>query len=69
MLNVCINGEGDIFEEIKKMRKHAQVTASIMDGVSSDIQDHFRGVYIASCIILKRIVLRLLLLQLNLKIK
>ena len=45
LLDSCINGDGDIFEEIKAMRKSAQVSSSTMDGVREDIPGHFRGIY------------------------
>ena len=45
ILDSCINGDGDIFEEIKAMRKHSKVTASCMDGVTEDIPGHFKGIY------------------------
>ena len=45
ILDSCINGDGDLFEEIKAMRKCNQVVATTMDGVTQDIPGHFRNVY------------------------
>ena len=45
LLNSCINGGGEIFTEIKSMRKTKQKVATSMDGVKADIKDHFRGIY------------------------
>ena len=45
LLDACINGDGDLFEQIKAMRKSAPVSATTMDGVKSDIPGHFRGIY------------------------
>ena len=45
LLDSCINGDGDIFEEIKAMRKSSQVSATTMDGVRDDIPGHFKGIY------------------------
>ena len=45
ILDSCINGTGDLFEEIKAMRKCDEVTATSMDGITKDIPGHFRRVY------------------------
>ena len=45
VLDACINGEGDIFREIKSLRKSAVVVSSSVDGVQEDIQEHFKGIY------------------------
>ena len=45
LLNACINGDGDLFEEIKKLRKCGQVSATTMDNVKTDLPGHFRGIY------------------------
>ena len=34
LLEVCLNGEGDLFKEIKTMRKTKTVIADKIDGVS-----------------------------------
>ena len=44
MLNSCLNGDGDIFDEIKAMRKHAQAASTTIDGVNQDIPGHFKGI-------------------------
>ena len=45
ILDSCINGTGDLFKEIKDMRRCKQVTATSMDGVTKDIPGHFKSVY------------------------
>ena len=45
ILDSCINGDGDIFEEIKKMREHSKVSASCIDGVTTEIPGLFKGIY------------------------
>ena len=45
LLDACINGNGDIFLEIKKLRKSKPVVATSMDGVTDNIPDHFRGIF------------------------
>ena len=45
ILDSCINGNGDLFSEIKAMRKCDQVVATSMDGVTKDIPGHFSSVY------------------------
>ena len=45
LLNACLNGDKDIFTEIKKLRKHSPVIASSIDGVKRDIPEHFKGIY------------------------
>ena len=45
VLDACINGEGDIFKEIKSIRKSPEIVASSMDGVHENIQEHFKGIY------------------------
>ena len=45
VLDACINGEGDIFQEIKSLRKSAQVVSTSMDGVQNNIQGHFKDIY------------------------
>ena len=43
-LDACINGNGDIFKEIKKLRATKPVVATCMDGVQKDIAGHFKSV-------------------------
>ena len=45
LLNACVNGEGDLFEEVKKMRKHKPKVASSMDRNTEDIPGHFYQIY------------------------
>ena len=45
MLNACLNGEGDIFEEIKAARKTSKVVASSIDGEKNNIANHFSNIY------------------------
>ena len=45
LLNACLNGGGDIFKEIKSIRKTGQVVANTMDGVKEGIPNHFRNIY------------------------
>ena len=45
MLDSCLNGNGDIFKEIKAIRKTRQVVANSIDGVTEKIPDHFRTIY------------------------
>ena len=42
LLDACINGNGDIFAEIKKLRKSKPMIATNMDGEKDDIPGHFR---------------------------
>ena len=45
LLNACINNNGDIFKEIRKLRKVTPTIPSTIDGVNSNIQDHFSAIY------------------------
>ena len=45
LLDACINGKGDFFKEIKRMRKCPKRTATSMDGKVEDIPSHFRDQY------------------------
>ena len=45
LLKACVDKEGDLFKELKNMRKAPPVTAFSIDGVSKDIPDHFGGIY------------------------
>ena len=45
LLNACLNGEGDLFREIKTRRKVKTVHADKIDSVSEDIPNHFRSIY------------------------
>ena len=45
LLDACINGNGNIFAEIKKMRKSKPVVATSMDNENEDIPNHFKEIY------------------------
>ena len=45
LLDACLNGGGDLFKEIRAIRKTKHVVANTMDGVKEDIPDHFRNIY------------------------
>ena len=44
-LDACINGQGDILAEIKKIFNCKPCVANSMDGVRDDIADHFQDIY------------------------
>ena len=45
LLNACINGEGDIFHELKKLRMVSRTVSKTMDGAKEDVSEHFANVY------------------------
>ena len=45
LLNMCINAEGDIFHELKKLRMVSRMVSKSMDGAKEDISEHFANVY------------------------
>ena len=45
LLDACLNGNGDIFKEIKAMRKIRPVCADSIDGVKDDIPNHFSNIF------------------------
>ena len=45
LLDVCLNGDGNLFKEIKKIRKTKVVVADKIDGVTKDIPSHFASIY------------------------
>ena len=45
LLDACINGNGDLFKEVKSMRKVTSKAADTMDGVKEDIPNHFGNIY------------------------
>ena len=45
LLNACINNNGDIFEEIKKLRKALPTVSTMIDGVTCKIESHFANTY------------------------
>ena len=45
LLDACINGNGDIFSELKKERKTKQIAASSIDGKVDNVEEHFKQTY------------------------
>ena len=45
LLDACINGNGDIFAEIRKLRKSKPPVATNMDGEKHDIPAHFKNIF------------------------
>ena len=45
LLNACMNNNGDIFDEIKKLRKVHPTVSTMIDGVSYKIEPHFANTY------------------------
>ena len=45
LLDACLNGNGDLFKEIKSMRKTKTSVADKIDGVSENIPNHFKNIY------------------------
>ena len=45
LLDACLNGNGDLFREIKAMRKTKPKFADSMDGVTKNIPGHFKEIY------------------------
>ena len=46
-IEACLNGDRDMFEELKKMRGSANTTSSKIDGCNTpeDIADKFKDIY------------------------
>ena len=44
-MDACINGNGNIFKEIKKLRSAKPIIATSMDGVTEDIPGHFKNIF------------------------
>ena len=44
LLNACLNGNGELFKEIKSMRKSKPKVAESIDGVNKNIPEHFRNI-------------------------
>ena len=44
-MDACINGNGDLFTEIKKLRKSKPIVATCMDGEKNDIPGHFQSIF------------------------
>ena len=45
LLDACLNGNGDVFTEIKKIRRHKPTVATSMDNVKENIPHHFKEIY------------------------
>ena len=45
LLDACLNGNGDLFQEIKAMRRTKPKLPDSIDGVSEDISGHFSNIY------------------------
>ena len=45
LLNACINGNNNIFDEIKKIRKTSSEVPTSIDGNSVDTENHFKRIY------------------------
>ena len=45
LLDACINGNGELFKEIKSMRKTKSKVAEEIDGVKNEIPNHFGNIY------------------------
>ena len=43
--NSCLNGEGDLFGQIKSLRKSEQSAVTSMDGVTDNVKEHFKNKY------------------------
>ena len=44
LLEACISDRGDIFKEIRKLRKAPPTLSETIDGVTSNVESHFAGV-------------------------
>ena len=45
LLDACLHGDGDLFSEIKRIRKSEPCVATSMDGVTVGVDDHFKDIY------------------------
>ena len=45
LLDACLNGDIELFGELKKMRGNNPQVASSIDGVDDNISEHFKGIY------------------------
>jgi hypothetical protein len=45
LLNACLGGEGNLFEEIKSMRKAKKMLSNSIDGETENIANHFSNIY------------------------
>ena len=46
LLDACLNGNGEIFKEIEKIR---MVVATAMDGKKNHVEEHFKDIYEGLC--------------------
>ena len=44
LLDACLNGQGNLFKEVKAIRKTRKVVATSIDGVSENVPDHFKNI-------------------------
>ena len=49
LLDACLNGNGDLFKEVKKMRKTRAACTDKVDAVTKDIPNHFGSIYKELC--------------------
>ena len=45
LLDACLNGNSDLFKEIKKLRRHENTIATDVDGVKDNISEYFKSIY------------------------
>ena len=45
LMDACLNGNGDLFKEIKAMRKTRPRVADSIDGATEDLSGHFSNIY------------------------
>ena len=45
LLDACVNNNGDIFNEIKNLRRSVPTVPSMIDDVTSDVENHFAELY------------------------
>ena len=45
LLDACVNNNGDIFNEIRNLRRSVPTVPSMIDDVTSDVENHFAELY------------------------
>ena len=45
LLNARVNGKGDIFTEIRKLRRSSPTVVNAIDGVTEDLPNHFAKIH------------------------
>ena len=45
LLNACVSGKGDIFTEIRKLRRSSPTVVNAIDDVTEDLPNHFAKIY------------------------